>query len=344
MAGFRYDGGMTTEELLEAAARGDAECVRACIRSGVDLECLDEDGQTPLMLAAGSSAECVELLLGAGADAETGDKDSTTALMLACDANQAACVRLLLDAAPQTVNDRDAFGWTALMCAANQGNIETTRLLLDAGADTDYTESYVRTAAEMAEERGSRELADMLRLWATGQKAGLRIYHRSTPLPPNGGCIGTGAFLLGDCLNLPADLRHNLRYIESHAPAMLESLARRSTECGERSVYRLTQEMARQDPLHVQKEDLYLYWMRQILQALAFTLPHNAPWNGAPPAAHGFAILHPDGTLDSFTPFQLPALNHQLLHRARFAVCHAAGWQGGEKGGRMVLELGRWIP
>jgi uncharacterized protein len=76
--------GQTDSGLRDAIARRDASSVRALLSEGADLSTVDDEGKTPLMLAAKTGApEIVELLLRSGADPTAEDKLGYTAEMLA---------------------------------------------------------------------------------------------------------------------------------------------------------------------------------------------------------------------------------------------------------------------
>jgi ankyrin repeat protein len=70
--------------LREAISSGDAIRVQALLDEGADLTTLDDQGVTPLMVAAKAGApKIVELLLRAGADPSPKDKLGYTAEMIA---------------------------------------------------------------------------------------------------------------------------------------------------------------------------------------------------------------------------------------------------------------------
>jgi ankyrin repeat protein len=91
-----------TDALLRAATAGNADTVRALLASpNVDVNGIDEHGNTPLILAARS-----------------GHDDAVTALLIA----------------KADVNVKNDEGKTALMLAAEGGHDETVRALTQAGA------------------------------------------------------------------------------------------------------------------------------------------------------------------------------------------------------------------
>ena len=158
----------------------------------------------------------------------------------------------------------------------------------------------------------------------------------------NTDCISAGPVLLADCQNISETLQHNLRYVMSEAPTMLETLVWLFQESGESSVLLLTQEMARVDPLGVYDEELYLYWMKQILHALTFGMPHDVPWSGIMPVAARYAVRRSGDGVDRFTIYEQRELKDCLLHRARVAVCLVDDSIGEAKRGRIRVELGAW--
>jgi len=71
-------------DLLQAALRGRSGQVKAFLDDGADLEAVDSNGRTPLMLAAQhGQAATVELLLGRGANPAARGHDGATAYVLA---------------------------------------------------------------------------------------------------------------------------------------------------------------------------------------------------------------------------------------------------------------------
>jgi len=95
-----------------------------------------ESGQTPLMLAVIlHDPDKVKLLLAAGADISVKDKKDMTALNYAAEQSEPGILKLLLPSAGKSLNVKDRYGRTPVMNAARLGNMDSVRLLLDAGSD-----------------------------------------------------------------------------------------------------------------------------------------------------------------------------------------------------------------
>lgn len=88
--------------LFRAAAIGDNDEVERLIDEGVDVDELEESGQTPLMAASGIHIDTAGLLIGLGAEVNA-------------------------------VSDR---GWTPIMLAYHRKDPEAVALLLSHSADT----------------------------------------------------------------------------------------------------------------------------------------------------------------------------------------------------------------
>lgn len=163
-----------------ATIAGDAGIVRQLLQAGAKANDTLPNGETPLMLAARTgSVDTMRALLDAGADVDAKETlRGTTALMWAAAAANAAAVKLLLDAkadvaatsarAPlgarpflaETAVERldrrrrgivqrerppppdRGGGLTALIFAAREGDIESAKLLIEAGADVNQRSGY----------------------------------------------------------------------------------------------------------------------------------------------------------------------------------------------------------
>lgn len=116
-----------------------AEIVSATIAEGGDIEGLDVETGTTLLLAVArcGAARSARALLAAGANAEARMVDGSTVLINgAMNIIDPEMVRTLLTAGlGSQLELTDLKGSTALLAAANYGNVAGVRALLAAGAD-----------------------------------------------------------------------------------------------------------------------------------------------------------------------------------------------------------------
>ena len=142
----RGAGGKTA--LSWAAIRGDLEMTEALLEAGADVNLADDDGNTPLILAASAGPELVRKLIGAGSEVNRANRQGETALTLAA-RRDVASVRVLLDAGAN-VSAQDARGLDALTVAKASGKDEMVALLRGAGA-TETPEELLNEAVRRNE-------------------------------------------------------------------------------------------------------------------------------------------------------------------------------------------------
>lgn len=117
----------------------------------IDVEIRDDDGMTPLLLAADSyQHHLVAVLTAFGANPNAPDPFGRTALMKAAARNDARSVRHLLKAGAFVNVATRAERWTALMWAASRDARKAAQLLLEHEADHTMTDRRGRTAADIA--------------------------------------------------------------------------------------------------------------------------------------------------------------------------------------------------
>jgi ankyrin repeat protein len=117
-------------------AATDLEKVRLLLDRGADVNAVTKRGRTALMLAAASdnSAPIVRLLMARGADAKVMDATKGTALHQAVRGGDLDTIRMMLDAG-LSVNDADFMGFTPLINAAFTGKVDGVKLLIAKGAN-----------------------------------------------------------------------------------------------------------------------------------------------------------------------------------------------------------------
>jgi ankyrin repeat protein len=167
-----------------ASVNGSAPMVRVLLRAGADPDAALLAGETPVMCAARTgAADVLELLLRAGAEPNARGTRAQTALMWAAAQGHPDAVRVLLahgadvharsetwsqvmavpphaDAANQ--QDVPHGGNTALLFAARVGDVESARLLLQAGSDVNAADAWGLSSAVLAAHSGFDEMLDLL--------------------------------------------------------------------------------------------------------------------------------------------------------------------------------------
>jgi ankyrin repeat protein len=152
---------LRASDLHRAATTGDVERIRECVAAGVAVDAIDDDGFTPLMLAARQHKRAaIAALLSAGANAFQAHANGATPLLLA--ASSPIALRPFV-AANLNLNHANRDGLTPLMSAARQGVVAVVRFLIDSGANIRARDADDRTALDHAVFYGHRKIAQMLR-------------------------------------------------------------------------------------------------------------------------------------------------------------------------------------
>ncbi|KAK0612226.1 ankyrin repeat-containing domain protein [Immersiella caudata] len=111
---------------------------------GADVDAPDDDGYTPLLLAAWQGKEpVVNLFLDKGASVHTECNDGQTAMYKASGQRHEAVVGRLLEYGARPNDGRGAAGETTLFKATSKGDVEIVRQLLAAKADPNIPNSAV---------------------------------------------------------------------------------------------------------------------------------------------------------------------------------------------------------
>ena len=138
--------------LMLAAHAGDASLVTLLIERGASLEARSRLGRTPLMFCSNQAvANC---LLEAGADIAAVDNDGVDALMVAAHEGHESVLDCLIDRGAD-LERRWAAGQTPLLVAARAGQLACVDRLLRAGADSNAVCGNERNALHHAAEAGA---------------------------------------------------------------------------------------------------------------------------------------------------------------------------------------------
>ena len=165
--------------LLRAAENGINKAVQFLVEMGVNINDVDSNGRTALMLASKAGhEEIVETLLSAGANGSCQDHvqtavitdtvllqhtdiaDQGSSILTAAKEDQTAIIETQVT--HYRPNKQDNNGLTALMSASHNGHSEVVRILLKGGADPNIQKKDGATAVMLATKNGHSEVVQIL--------------------------------------------------------------------------------------------------------------------------------------------------------------------------------------
>ena len=174
-AGARTDlaDGRGRTALHWAASDADATTVALLLAHGASPLARDDDGRTPLHLAAAvpGRVTVINELLSHGADVNAPDDFHQTPLHLAA-ALKSPDVAQLLIRNGATVAVRDDFGRTPLHDASRVGSEQVAAVLLRSGAGPAIADAYGRTPLHLAARDGHEQIARLLIQYGADALAG----------------------------------------------------------------------------------------------------------------------------------------------------------------------------
>ncbi|CAL1543480.1 unnamed protein product, partial [Lymnaea stagnalis] len=152
-----------------AVLNGSAECVQLLLAAMAGVKQIHANGNSVLHLSCMTSATqknhlyCMYVLLLAGSDIDQVDQDGMTSLMVAANNDQFKALKCLLESGAN-VNKQCRNGRTALFMAASQGHVRVTKYLIENNADIEIKNNDGKTALMYAATHGhSKCLAIMPR-------------------------------------------------------------------------------------------------------------------------------------------------------------------------------------
>lgn len=151
------------DQLQKAAHDGDLKTVEAKLKEGANVNGMDAEGRTALMLAGfNGHSEIILKLLEEGASINRRDIMGRTALLYTATGPFPEAVKILLDkgANPNVVDSEEHF--SPLMHAAAEGNLDVVKILVEAGSDITLTDVDGDNAASFARQSGHLEVASLL--------------------------------------------------------------------------------------------------------------------------------------------------------------------------------------
>ncbi|MCY3975095.1 MAG: ankyrin repeat domain-containing protein [Simkaniaceae bacterium] len=153
--------------LLDMVIKGYTEIVEEWLEKGADVG-IDRTGgmwgHTPLTVVAGKSSreKIVEKLLESGADVNCVDDQGDTPLTRACQAGCTEIVRKFLEVGARVDYVHPFSRWTALMYATEQGHTEIVAILIEARADLRHIDRDGRNVLVYAVKKGRLEIVKQL--------------------------------------------------------------------------------------------------------------------------------------------------------------------------------------
>jgi ankyrin repeat protein len=150
--------------LMLAAQNGELSTVQDLLSYGANVNAADNNGWTPLMCAAenGHLMAIQALLSAPGIDIDAKSPDGDAALILAAQNGNDEAVKALINKGAN-VNAANNNGWTPLMSAAQHGHLTTIQILLSAkGIDIDTKNSDGATALILAAANGKDDIVKEL--------------------------------------------------------------------------------------------------------------------------------------------------------------------------------------
>ena len=152
--------------LLQAAAEGDVALSTLYLDAGVPIDCVKDDGPTPLFISCREGhLETTILLLDRGSTAiDEKDRNGQTPLFTSCDYGRLEIATLLLDRGSTAIDEKERNGQTPLFISCLRGHLETATLLLDRGSTAiNEKDCYGQTPRSISCDNGHSDIATLLR-------------------------------------------------------------------------------------------------------------------------------------------------------------------------------------
>ena len=167
--------GIDSDNLFRWVTKRNLIGILAMLKGGVDPNVKNEQGNTPLIIAASlGDVESVRNLLAYRADPNAANKDGNTALIYAARYNHPQIIYELMRpyslVAPVDVNIQNKQGETALYWAASRGYEEAVKRLLAANTNRDLKDKNGLTARDIAQKKGRRNIVALFDMDPTALK------------------------------------------------------------------------------------------------------------------------------------------------------------------------------
>jgi ankyrin repeat protein len=153
---------LVTNKLHDACSSRNKELVEFLIESGADVNYINKEGHTPLMIACQKGdSKTAKLLIKNGARVDFQFQKNSTALMHAINSKNIDLINLILKNT-KNIDFENNDGDTALIIAVQNGDSKIASLLIEAGAHIDQLTSTGESALSVACECNLAEMLDFL--------------------------------------------------------------------------------------------------------------------------------------------------------------------------------------
>lgn len=152
-------------ELFDTVRKGNLDRVKDLIEKGADINSSDNDGNTPVHLAAKEgNLDVVKYLIEVKeVDLNAKDNNGNTPLHLATGEGRLDVVKYLIDEKKADFNVKNDDGWTPLHCAAEKGKLDVVKCLIDEKkADFNVKDNYGQTPLHAAAYWGNLDVVKYL--------------------------------------------------------------------------------------------------------------------------------------------------------------------------------------
>lgn len=167
---------MLDNQLIRAVEKNDIAFADSLLSNGANIESMNYDGHTPLMIASHIGYEdLVSMLIKhkANINALGSEDNDMSAIMFAAKNGHAGIVKLLLSSGAD-IETKSRWG-SPLLFAAGCNRIEVIALLLDSGANPYTKNEDGLTAIDLAEHYKHHDAANFIMAWIDNNLLSSRI-------------------------------------------------------------------------------------------------------------------------------------------------------------------------